>query len=343
MIYLHAIKIPFGADFANPTRYGFARAHDRRIHPTSPSIADRACCLQIAGKVLPLNLTTPDGVRLGAWQVLPKAFYDDWVVAHGVPTLGPLPQAAFDDALAKYPTVEYLHGNGGTRAQFNRLRVAQMVSAMESNFLIIDYRGFADSTPVHPGEAGLVTDARTAWDYLMGKGVRPADVTVMGQSLGTGVSSALVAQLATEGLSPHALILVAPFSSIFELLATYRLGNLFPLLGPVRNLASVMSFFKPYLTAKFNTSAVIGSITCPILILHAQDDNVIAHTHSKTLAGLLDRAHVTEVGFERLGEWGNVTRWVRPGGGDVVLGEAVVGGHNNVSFSGLSLVLQSSG
>ena len=193
-----------------------------------------------------------------------------------------------------------------------------------------DYRSFGDSDLVPPTEGGLVSDARTAWDYLISKGVRPGAITVMGQSLGTGVSTALVASLANEGTSPNALILVAPFSSIFALLSTYRLANLVPLLGPLRHVASVMAFFKPFLTTQFNTAEVIGAVTCPILILHAQDDNVIVHTHSKTLAGLLDHAHATEVSFEPLGGWGNVTRWARLGGGDVVLGEAVVGGHNNV-------------
>lgn len=60
--------------------------------------------------------------------------------------------------------------------------------------------GFADSTGV-PSEDGLLVDARTAWDYLMGKGATPGQVIVMGQSLGTGVSVGLVASLAREGMS----------------------------------------------------------------------------------------------------------------------------------------------
>jgi len=94
-------------------------------------------CILPAGKVLPLNLTTPDGVRLGAWQVLPKTAYDAHVAAVGVPDSGPLPRTVFDLALTSYPVTAYFHGNAGSRAQSNRLRVAQMVSAMDSNFLII--------------------------------------------------------------------------------------------------------------------------------------------------------------------------------------------------------------
>lgn len=78
--------------------------------------------------------------------------------------------------------------------------------------------GFADSTGT-PSEAGLLIDARRAWDYLtVDKGVPAAKITIMGQSLGTGVSAALCSQLANENISPKALILVAPFSSIAHLL-----------------------------------------------------------------------------------------------------------------------------
>lgn len=63
------------------------------------------------------------------------------------------------------------------------------------------HSGFADSskTPL-PSEEGLNIDARTAWDFLtMTKGVSPDKITVMGQSLGTGVATSLVASLAAEG------------------------------------------------------------------------------------------------------------------------------------------------
>jgi len=38
------------------------------------------------------------------------------------------------------PTVLYFHGNAGTRAIGNRVRISQKISAMDCNFLMIDYR-----------------------------------------------------------------------------------------------------------------------------------------------------------------------------------------------------------
>lgn len=120
----------------------------------------------------------------------------------------------------KYPTVLYLHGNAATRAASNRVNVGRYMSAQDNNFIIFDYRfvlpsfyfpifdeptlfpnrGFADSTPVSPTEAGLLVDARTGWDYLAVSHKIPADrIVVMGQSLGTGVAVGMVSKLAEEG------------------------------------------------------------------------------------------------------------------------------------------------
>ena len=85
---------------------------------------------------------------------------------------------------------------------------------MNSNFVIIDYRGFADSSrSPPPTEEGLLVDARRAWDYVhKDKGVPAEQIAVMGQSLGTGVSAGLVARLADEGK-----LAASPLSSSWEL------------------------------------------------------------------------------------------------------------------------------
>lgn len=211
LIYLHGIRIPFGADFSRPESVGFA-----------------------PGKVLPFRLTTPDGATLGAWHVLPVEAYEAALDKYGVPAEGHLPEAVFDAALrcvlkvlvssgehgggqgggeiaeqpllpgfsnSSYPTVLYNHGNAGTRAAGNRVRVARHMSALNANFVIYDYRGFADSSRDRPpSEEGLLTDARAAWDWLTKeKGVEDGRISVMGQSLGTGVSAGLVGRLADEG------------------------------------------------------------------------------------------------------------------------------------------------
>ena len=153
----------------------------------------------------------------------------------------------------------YFHGNAATRAASNRVRTARHLTDLGANFVIIDYRGFADSTrSPPPSEEGLLVDARRVWDYVnRERGVPAERIAIMGQSLGTGVSAGLAGRLAKEGeslfagggggafiygtqgrarpsltlsagptgMTPRAVILVAPFSSIAALLETYKLGT----------------------------------------------------------------------------------------------------------------------
>ncbi|GAA5889502.1 hypothetical protein JCM6882_007052 [Rhodosporidiobolus microsporus] len=351
LIYLHGIRVPRNADFSRPELHGFA-----------------------PGKVLPLNLTTPDGARLGAWQVLPRSVYEEYIEANGTPEEGPLPVEVFDQALRspKHPTVVYYHGNAATRAAGNRVRVARHVSDMDASFLIIDYRGFADSSTFPPpSEEGLLTDARTAWDYVhKEKGVSPENIAIMGQSLGTGVSAGVAARLADEGITPRAVILVAPFSSIASLLETYRLGNVIPILSPLRNFPWLLNTFLKLLRTKFDSKSVIEKIASPILILHAQNDPVIPFSHSRTLAehllGPLLSSHASRsssssssasssaeeveqvlaearkhlVKETKAGGWGVVSRFERgEGRGEVVWAEAVRGAHNEIGTSEYSVQL----
>lgn len=71
-------------------------------------------------------------------------------------------------------------------------------SRLNANVLVIDYRGFGDSEGT-PSERGLQLDARTAWDWLIEHGAKEEDITIVGQSLGTGVSAGLAVELAEEG------------------------------------------------------------------------------------------------------------------------------------------------
>jgi len=87
-------------------------------------------------------------------------------------------------------------------------------------------------------------DVRRAFDFLhLEKGVDASQIAIMGQSLGTGIGTALAARLEGEGesnfgsigerlieyvatgIKARALILIAPFSSIATLLETYKLGT----------------------------------------------------------------------------------------------------------------------
>jgi len=98
---------------------------------------------------------------------------------------------------------------GRTLSVLDRIQHHQAFSSrLEANVLAIDYRGFADSTGT-PSEAGLIKDARTAFDWLITQGKNAKDILIIGQSLGTGVSGQLAVMLANEGIECKGVVLLS--------------------------------------------------------------------------------------------------------------------------------------
>lgn len=132
-----------------------------------------------------------------------------------------------------------------------------MTTQPNTHVLTIDYRGFGLSTG-SPTEAGLVADGIALVDWVLHVAkIPPERIVILGQSLGTAVSSAVALHYADPmnhyGLTPidsaemHAagkfeakptifagIVLAAPFNSVPTLLSTYRIGGLLPILLPLR-------------------------------------------------------------------------------------------------------------
>lgn len=288
-IYLHWVRVPIHANFDAPELYGIA-----------------------AGQVRNLQLLTPDGAKIGVWHALPEAVYvrhlrkstnssGSLLEAH----TGSIPLKVFENALRTHKTVLYSHGNAASRAQSSRTALLRALSGSTYgacdeglNFVIYDYRGFADSSPASifpPSEEGLIKDARTVWNYITSVGAHPKNISIVGQSLGTGVSAALAHQLITEeNLSPNSLCLIAPFTSIPELLKTYSLFKFIPILQPLSFFPKTQSWLlDTFLTTHFNTKSLIPSITANIMLIHAQDDIDVDPSHSTSLFEYIHEHHST--------------------------------------------------
>lgn len=148
------------------------------IYPADPTHETPAQA-GLEGIVTETELTTPDGVRLIAWEVKP---------APGQPTL------------------LYFHGNGGglngRTQRFRRFAEAGIGVFMPA------YRGYSGSGG-SPSETALIADARLAYDHLKARGLDPKQIVAYGESLGTGVA----VQLAT--LRPvAAVVLDAPYTRL---------------------------------------------------------------------------------------------------------------------------------
>ncbi|KAK6906508.1 hypothetical protein I203_100493 [Kwoniella mangroviensis CBS 8507] len=317
-LFLHHVPIPLLPDFDSPEKYGLGPFKTRN-----------------------LRLNTSDGVEIGAWHVLPRSVYQS---LNSFPPDSLPGDELFEHAFVQRPTILYFHGNAGTRAVSHRVRSYSAFSTnLDCNVLVIDYRGFGDSTG-RPTEEGLIIDARTAYNYVansLGKAGLTKDeiqdmIILAGQSLGTGVVSGLAGQLASEGIKPRALVLIAPFSSVTELIVSYRLLKVIPLLGPLAIFPAAQRFFQTFLLHPFNSVKALEQTSSPTLLLHAINDNTIPYSHSARLfSSLLHSASLTE-GFVHETSykgWGTVRSIDRGEKGEVIWWEGQNGGHDNLGWA----------
>jgi pimeloyl-ACP methyl ester carboxylesterase len=140
----------------------------------------------------------------------------------------------------------------------------------DHSLYLVNYRGYGGSSG-RPSEAGLVADAIAVFDHV--HQAHP-DIAVVGRSLGSGVA----VQLALE--RPVArLVLVTPFDSLVNLAKTY-FGWL-----PVGLL----------LRDRFESAPRAASITAPVLIVIADDDEIIPRARAESLAAAFRSGQVRQV------------------------------------------------
>ena len=156
--------------------------------------------------------------------------------------------------------VLFFHGNAGNIS--HRLDSIRIFNALGLDVLIIDYRGYGQSTGT-PSEPGTYLDSKAAWRYLVEeRGFPPQNIILFGRSLG----GAVAVHLASEQ-NPAALIVESTFTSVPDLAA-----ELYPWL-PVRT----MSRFQ------YNSLKKIRSVTCPVLVVHSPQDEIIPIKHGRRI------------------------------------------------------------
>jgi abhydrolase domain-containing protein 12 len=81
----------------------------------------------------------------------------------------------------------------------------------------------------------LILDGSAAVDWVLKTaGIPSSRVVLLGQSLGTAVTSGVAAQYAKQGVDFAGVILVAAFSSLPQMLPDYRIGGMLQVLGPLK-------------------------------------------------------------------------------------------------------------
>ncbi|PFH49714.1 hypothetical protein AMATHDRAFT_4648 [Amanita thiersii Skay4041] len=235
------------------------------------------------GKTINLRLTSVDNTSFGAWFLFSEAFYDSLPFPPPSTRNSTSQTMLIPAAIARSPTILYLHGNTGTRAHETRVNVYKgLTSRIGANVLAIDYRGFGDSEG-QPTLKGVAMDARAAWDYLISQGAKSKDILIVGHSLGTAIGALLAAELSREGVEPRGFVLMSPFSSLRTLLDDYQLYGVVPLLKPLAFIPTAPQLLTWSLVHRFDTLSLVPEITTSVLIIHAENDLGIPHKHSTTL------------------------------------------------------------
>lgn len=154
----------------------------------------------------------------------------------------------------------FFHGNAGNIShRFDSLKIFNELGLAT---LILDYRGYGRSQG-RPSEEGTYHDANAAWRYLTEqRRIAGEDIVLFGRSLG----AAIAAYLATKH-TPRALIIESAFTSVPDIAA-----EVYPFL-PARWLARF----------HYNTKAHLRSVSCPVLVVHSRDDDIIPFAHGRRL------------------------------------------------------------
>jgi uncharacterized protein len=210
-------------------------------------------------------LKTPDGESLIAW---------------------------YGKAKPGQPTLLYFHGNGGA-LEIRRERIAKYMNRGRGMFMLA-YRGYSGSTGL-PSEAANISDAKLAYETLISDGIRPEDIILYGESLGSGVAT----QVAVEK-KVRALILDSPYTSMVE-----RASQIYPWL-PVGAL----------LKDRYMSRDFVKQVHVPLFILHGEADEVVPvdmgremfslanePKEIKTLPGAGHNNHWQFGSFEAINEW----------------------------------------
>ncbi|KAM3862876.1 lysophosphatidylserine lipase ABHD12 [Diretmus argenteus] len=237
LVFLNFVRMPYFLDLKRPLDQGLNHTYNFYLEPEA-------------------------GIKIGVWHTVPAQM---WQEAQGKD--GDWYDATLTSA---HPVILYLHGNAGTRGGDHRVQLYKVLSSLGYHVVTFDYRGWGDSDG-SPSEGGMTSDALFVYDWLkLRLGRKP--LYVWGHSLGTGVATNLVRRLCDRGTPPEALILESPFTNIRDEAKSHPFSMVY------RYLPGFDWFFLDTITANnihFASDENVNHISCPVLILHAEDDAVV--------------------------------------------------------------------
>ncbi|KAJ0336307.1 hypothetical protein COL922a_008140 [Colletotrichum nupharicola] len=210
----------------------------------------------IEGQVTPFSLNTPDGVNLYAWHVMPLPAY--------------LKQE--ERFSAQRP---------GFCEDFTQTESFKALKEDPEARVVLSCT---------PSEDGLIQDAATLIDWVINvAGVSSDRIVLLGQSLGTAVTSGVAELYASQGIEFGGVILVAGFSNLPKMLSGYKIGGLFPVLGPLKVWPGFLEYMETFIYDKWPSADRLESLVkltkrrLRLTLISAKDDSDIPCEESSKL------------------------------------------------------------
>ena len=279
-IYLHKAQMKWSQDPNQPEQLGY-----------------------LNGQVQPFYIRNPDGERLYGWHVLPLTLYVKHEGSILKQTRGPVEVIDQEDAnsllslklLMEDPEARLLinfHGNAGTVAQGWRTDTYRALTSLAGDkvhVLTIDYRGFGYSSG-SPTETGVISDGVTLVKWATNMlGVPPRRIILVGQSLGTAVTTAVAEHLVIhDDIEIKNIVLVAAFTGVPSLLKSYKIGGYLPVLSPLNKALPLQDFYVRRIQDTWYTFRRLENIVklskdLNLQLIHAKNDKDIPYHQSESL------------------------------------------------------------
>lgn len=209
-----------------------------------------------AGTVSDVHLRTQDGHQLKGWLVHANR--------NGL-------------SLQDAPLVIYFPGNAGNRR--DRLSDLKEVASLGFDVLIVDYRGYGDSSGT-PSESALAADAKLVWQFAcIELGYQPDRIVVFGESLGGAVALSIWSTDSEPQPRPAAVVLNSTFAT----------------------MSGVVAWHYPWFPCQFllldrwRSIDRISQVQSPVTIFHGTADDIVPLSQGRILASHSDNARLIEV------------------------------------------------
>ncbi|OKH11246.1 alpha/beta hydrolase [[Limnothrix rosea] IAM M-220] len=178
-----------------------------------------------------------------------------------------------DDAKGK--TVLLLHGNGGY--EMGNFQTLEILHQSGFNVLMVNYRGYGESSNIFPNEQRVYEDAATAYEFLrQQKHILPKDLLIYGHSLGGAIAVELATRYECAGL-----FLESTFASMLEMSITKTYMQFFPI--------------NWILQQRFDTRQKIPLLKLPIFLCHGTADETVPSFMSERLMAIANQPKRLEI------------------------------------------------